>query len=1478
MASKKKDETPVTKNEKIDRFVTLLPKVSINKKANELGPELIKFLVENPDAINDYPDASVFTESLGAYMVSNQNPKVTQYGLEALILVAESMQTKYKNYYGSVIHHVLSKLGDSKENLREKARAYLLKTVEVGAHNPNNLIEKLIPLLNTKNRDMATESQKAILEILVICKQRKMSSNLLIDLAKTEVKCLEGNLRDEATDILMDIGERIGRLRVVDILEEAIRTSMFSAHHVKKIQSIIDDLRALQLEQQQQALKDQGNGVTPQQTPAEEEDEPDFAIPKPKKVTAVQVKSKPQPKPSTAPGGMVTKSALASAVSSALARSGSIRATKIGEGDKYALHSGPSGEADENWFLSAFEDVPDVPVLNHREFDNLTKKLLEDLKSGTEFWEKKVEALRKLRSMMIHLTGYDEEIQAFIKAIAVLMMSSLKDLRSQVVRETCLTFAFICKELKNKIDQHTTEIMMHQLMNNVMSSARVIANASYIALKFMFTYVTHGRLVSALVHTLVNSKSREVRTAACEFLYLILHTWPVHRLEQQIPQLQEGIKRGIVESSNEARMAARKAFWAFRTQFPEQGDALLNSMDAICRKSVMAGGEQQLDNTPVQKPKPLSQASQARQARTDAASARRQVYNPTQQSIRSNSAIDLQAVQRANARQQYAALARQKIGCGASLPRAKKSDTPTSGLLSAERSGRTREKVAGVSHSQPSSRSGSPSSRLGYHGYTLADAAGLPYQSRRTPRSRDASRETSPNRFVPKSTVASLFAPRRTRPPIQPSRPVMAQKMLAKSLEAENVPLSPYEADTPDSIGHKVSPRKTSYRSFEDHSDDSDASSLCSERSFDSYRRTSDDINEIILNCESIHWCDRKEGLVGLQVYLQAGNTLNPAELKRVTDIFTRMFMDSHTKVFSLFLDALNELMAVHRADLNSWLYVLLTRLLNKLGADLLGSIQSKIQKTLDIVRESFPHELQMASLLRFLTDPTQTPNLRVKTAALNYITKLAAVADPSSALSPPSAKQTARGDPLQAAMHKMIGWTMGDSIKQGSELRRAAQEAIMALFNLNTPQVTLRLANLPQEYQEAAATLLKGRVRRGSSSSGGGTNANSPPSPTKDYSPRLSPGLTHHPRPLFDSEDLKPEDIYKSLRKTTAEIQNYTYDTTTEKIPDKDNTTSKDSGISQLSGTEALEEAMEELSLQSSSSSNATTTTLTNRVLTVKDCNNMDMADNTQSEDSPANEQEAMRKIVEALKSPPDSDNGENVSIMTDLEKRASLGQLTRLIRDGSVTTLQENFKALLRILLGNLALDANTRDVMSRILVLTALTELIKKRAIIDCFNNYVELLILKVLNSYKDTSKEVVRNAESCANTIATTLAPEMVIRVLAPLIQTGEFPLNLAALKMLTRLVEYHGRDPVYSYLPDLMPGLIQAYDNQESSVRKSAVFCMVSLHAAIGEEDLNPHLTALNGSKLKLLHLYIRRAQQGSSAPTSPRNHPPSATS
>lgn len=63
---------------------------------------------------------------------------------------------------------------------------------------------------------------------------------------------------------------------------------------------------------------------------------------------------------------------------------------------------------------------------------------------------------------------------------------------------------------------------------------------------------------------------------------------------------------------------------------------------------------------------------------------------------------------------------------------------------------------------------------------------------------------------------------------------------------------------------------------------------------------------------------------------------------------------------------------------------------------------------------------------------------------------------------------------------------------------------------------------------------------------------------------------------------------------------------------------------------------------------------------------------------------------------------------------------------------------------------------------------------------------------------------------------------------------------------------------------------QANDHEETSVRKSTVMCMVALHKAVGEERLLPYITSLPGSKLKLLRLYISRAQQQSPVPTSPK--------
>ena len=56
-------------------------------------------------------------------------------------------------------------------------------------------------------------------------------------------------------------------------------------------------------------------------------------------------------------------------------------------------------------------------------------------------------------------------------------------------------------------------------------------------------------------------------------------------------------------------------------------------------------------------------------------------------------------------------------------------------------------------------------------------------------------------------------------------------------------------------------------------------------------------------------------------------------------------------QVFSMFLEMLPDFIANYASELHEWLYVLLTQLLKKTGTDLLGSVQAKVNKALQIAR-----------------------------------------------------------------------------------------------------------------------------------------------------------------------------------------------------------------------------------------------------------------------------------------------------------------------------------------------------------------------------------------------------------------------------------------------------------------------------------------------------------------------------------------------
>jgi len=1406
----------------LDQFYQDLSTTDTKKKLT-VGQNIINYLEDDSNSI-DCEDIGGFIDGLVPWMQSS-NFKVSQSGLDIVGFLIDRLASEFKPYLNTILTSVLDRLGDTRMEVREKANIVLCKLMDATV-SPQQLFEKISPGFSHKNSRVREEVLLLLQNTLNAHGAGQLTVSKLIPAIVTSTSDPQAAVRDAAIQTLVEIYRHVGEKVRMDLQ----RKQSLPANKLATLMAKFDEVKTSGNMMPTATLamgtmEGAGDDEADRSSGSKSAKSRSSSVPAHKNRNTFST-----PKPPSADGrGM----------SGTVRRQPSVRYGS-------STGSGQAGAVDEDYFQSAFENVKKVTIFSGRSLEDEISKVYTVLNNSQADWKLRVDNLMMVRSLMVAGAGQYDEIHQCLKTLEYPFESCVKDLRSQVVRECCITIAFLSQSLRNKVDRFL-EFLLPPLIGLIQNSAKVMATSGIVCLKFILQNTFSPRFIPIICQQ-SSSKSKDIRRHICEFLDIMLHTWQTYTLEKHVNLLQDAIKKGIADPDPDARTFARRAYWGFAEHFKDQADTLMSGLDPTYKRALQGEMSQSSSSNSLNvlqgqgAPRITTGVNRSRQASVTGSSENLiddhksgrgiasgsatlgrkpssgipKWSSPGKESLasinngsprhstpgRSNSAIDASAARRASVRQQYSqrgrmsSMARNRknsdqLGPGGGIP----SGTP-------DRSGRPRSRAGGVSQSQPGSRSASPSSIKSYH--TYFDNQSTPYGS-------------------------STKSPRKRSTGGGPS-----------------------------------------YDGF-DNSDESETSSLCSEKSFDYGRpRPSDDITDIIANCASTHWADRKDGLIGLQSYFRDGRMLSGSELKRITDIFTKMFMDAHTKVFALFLETLCELVTSHKADLYDWLYVLLTRLLNKLGADLLGSVIHKINRTLDVVRESFSYEEQLMVVFKFIVDQTQTPNGKVKLATLQYLKSLVTLVE--------SADIPVNKD-SEMALAKIITWT---SEPKSADIRRAAHGAVISMFNTHTPQMSQIVAQLPQLYQDSCAEILDKQMPSGESPlrPGGPTPMKQRPVQSSVLNvsrPRTSP----HPHSALDpddSENLAPEDVNKSLRLTANAIQNYSFDKVDKlcdiSMPSCDLADEKDSGISQVSAdgltTAGIEDKLAMLEIQAGlEAGNLNGNRLANGrgrgpqamddMLYGGNSDSINLGERRSSEGDAGKAQ--LNELISTLQSVKMGGGGGS-------ERRQAMSSIIRMVRSATTAPIIENFRTVLRVLLENL----EDTEGASRALVFGVLTEMLKQEALIGGFHAFTELIILKVLQAHKDPEKDVVRAAEACAATMAGVLPPEMVIRVLNPIIKTGDFPVNQAAIKMLTKVVEKQSPESMEMHVAEVMPGLLKAYDNVESSVRKASVFCIVAIHQLVGEDNLQPHLECLNGSKMKLLSLYIKRAQAQSNA-GSPRLTP-----
>ncbi|XP_074926405.1 CLIP-associating protein 1 isoform X3 [Chelonoidis abingdonii] len=1426
-------------------------------KRLQVGQELIDYFSDkqkSADLEHDQTMLDKMVDGLATSWVNSSNYKVVLLGMDILSALVSRLQDRFKAQIGTVLPSLLDRLGDAKDSVREQDQALLLKIMEQ-ATNPQYVWDRLLGGFKHKN----FRTREGICLCLIATLNVSGAQSLTLSKIVPHICNLLGDpnsqVRDAAINSLVEIYRHVGERVRADLSKKGLPQSRLNVIFTK-----FDEV-------QKSGNMIQGAG----DKNFDDEDSVDGNRP-----SSASSSTSSKAPPNSRRVGMGTARRLGSAALGS-------KSTAAKEG---------AGAVDEEDFIKAFDDVPTVQIYSSRDLEESINKIREILSDDKHDWEQRVSALKRIRSLLLAGAAEHDNFFQHLRLLDGAFKLSAKDLRSQVVREACITLGHLSSVLGNKFD-HGAEAIMPTIFNLIPNSAKVMSTSGVVAVRLIIRHTHIPRLIPIITSN-CTSKSVAVRRRCFEFLDLLLQEWQTHSLERHISVLAETIKKGIHDADSEARIEARKCYWGFHNHFSREAEHLYHTLESSYQKALQSHLKNsdsivslpQSDRSSSSSQESLNRPLSAKRSPTGSTTSRASTVSTKSVSTagslqRSRSDIDVNAaasakskVTSSGASTPFSSAAALPPGSYASLGRIRtrrQSSGSATGVTStpADTRGRSRAKV--VSQSQPGSRSSSPGKLLGsaYGGLTSGTARVPPVPSSsekrsKIPRSQGCSRETSPNRI-------GLDRFGLGQPGRMPAS-VNAMRVLSSSTDLE--------AAVADALKKPVRRRYEPYGMYSDDDANSDASSACSERSYGSrnggiphYLRQTEDVAEVLNHCASSNWSERKEGLIGLQNLLKSQRTLSRVELKRLCEIFTRMFADPHSKVFSMFLETLVDFIIIHKDDLQDWLFVLLTQLLKKMGADLLGSVQAKVQKALDVTRDSFPFDQQFNILMRFIVDQTQTPNLKVKVAILKYIESLARQMDPTDFVN---------SSETRLAVSRIITWTTEPKSSD------AAQIVLISLFELNTPEFTMLLGALPKTFQDGATKLLHNHLKNSSNTSVGSPSNTIGRTPSRHSSSRTSPltsptncshgGLS--PSMLdYDTENLNSDEIYSSLRGVTEAIEKFSFrsqEDLNEPIKrdgKKDCDVSRDGGIAApASDVRGSSDVMEggRMALDNKTSLLNTQPPRAFSGPRARDYNPYPYSDTINTYDKTALKEAVFDDDMDQLRDEVSIDHSDLVAdLLKELsnhnerveERKGALLELLKITREDNLGVWEEHFKTILLLLLETLG----DKDHSIRALALRVLREILRNQP--ARFKNYAELTIMKTLEAHKDSHKEVVRAAEEAASTLASSIHPEQCIKVLCPIIQTADYPINLAAIKMQTKVIERISKESLHQLLPDIIPGLLQGYDNTESSVRKASVFCLVAIYSVIGEE-LKPHLAQLTGSKMKLLNLYIKRAQTTNSNSSS----------
>ncbi|XP_041459143.1 CLIP-associating protein 1-A-like isoform X3 [Lytechinus variegatus] len=561
----------------------------------QASEDLQNYLQDNKNSLHcDNMDRLV--DALAGW-VNSSNFKISLCGLECLSLLVDRMGEKFKSHIGTVLPAAVDRLGDSKEQVREQSQGLIQKLMSP-ASSPQFVFERLMKAFSHKGWRVREEVLLCLMQAINVF---GASSLLLNKIVPSICKLLgdpNSQVRDTAINTLVEIYRHVGEKVRIDLGKKGIPSSRLSIIYAK-----FDD------------VKRSGQMVvqSEQSAPAKTSASQDETDSKPsKKSRHSKIDTSTSSWNAKAKSAVAKKVAMRAAAEAAVQKTAPAKRPAASTTQRKSISrpstGSSSGAVDENFFQAAYEDVPSVSIFTTKQLEDDLSKMSTILSNDKADWELRVTALKKLRAFIIAGAAEYDCFGQSLRQMEEALILSVKDLRSQVLREACVTLAFLSIRLKRQFD-HAAEVVLPHLFILIQNSAKVMATSSMVAIDVIIRH-THSPRLIPIMKSNATSKSTAIRKQTFTYISTVLNVWDTHAMERHASLLCEVIHKGIEDADSEARAVSRKAFWKFSEHFKSHADKMFNNLDASKQK-MLQGELSQASSCTSLDGRPLSRSSTA---------------------------------------------------------------------------------------------------------------------------------------------------------------------------------------------------------------------------------------------------------------------------------------------------------------------------------------------------------------------------------------------------------------------------------------------------------------------------------------------------------------------------------------------------------------------------------------------------------------------------------------------------------------------------------------------------------------------------------------------------------------------------------------------------------------------------------------------------------------------------------------------------